>query len=178
MNDLHYYGTGRRKTATARVFLRPGSGDIEINRRPLDTYFANEVLKMIVKQPLLFTETADSFDIKVTVKGGGASGQAGAIRHGITRALVDYNEELRPKLSDDSVRSQIEAELDRLLKEVNEEVEAFERLQFLAVVKDPWLIENGFLTPTMKMKRSQLEDTYGPKADEWYGAGRRVVWEA
>ena len=98
MNELHYYGTGRRKTATARVFLRPGSGDININRRTLDIYFANEVLKMIVKQPLLFTETADSFDITVTVKGGGAAGQAGAIRHGITRALVEYNEELRPKL--------------------------------------------------------------------------------
>ena len=98
MSDLHYYGTGRRKTATARVYLRPGSGAIEVNRRPLDTYFANEVLKMIVKQPLLYTETQDSFDITVTVKGGGNSGQAGAIRHGITRALVDYNEELRPKL--------------------------------------------------------------------------------
>ena len=98
MSQLQNYGTGRRKTATARVFLRPGSGDIQVNARPLDTYFANEVLKMIVKQPLLFTETAESFDITVTVKGGGASGQAGAIRHGITRALVDYNEELRPKL--------------------------------------------------------------------------------
>ena len=98
MSELHYYGTGRRKTATARVFMRSGSGGIQVNRRPLDTYFANEVLKMIVKQPLLYTETAESFDITVTVKGGGASGQAGAIRHGITRALLVYNEELRPKL--------------------------------------------------------------------------------
>ncbi len=98
MSQLQNYGTGRRKTATARVFMRPGSGEIQVNARPLDIYFANEVLKMIVKQPLLFTETAESFDITVTVKGGGASGQAGAIRHGITRALVDYNEELRPKL--------------------------------------------------------------------------------
>jgi len=98
LNDLQYYGTGRRKTASARVFLRPGTGDIEVNHRPLDTYFANEVLKMIVKQPLLFTETAESFDISVTVKGGGAAGQAGAVRHGITRALVEYNEELRSKL--------------------------------------------------------------------------------
>ncbi|MCP3960526.1 MAG: 30S ribosomal protein S9 [bacterium] len=98
MSELHYYGTGRRKTATARVYLRPGSGEIEVNRRPLDSYFANEVLKMIVKQPLLYTETAENFDITVTVTGGGNSGQAGAIRHGITRALVDYNEELRPKL--------------------------------------------------------------------------------
>ncbi len=98
MSELQYYGTGRRKTATARVFLRPGSGTVVVNKRPLDTYFANEVLKMIVKQPLLYTETAESFDIMVTVKGGGAAGQAGAIRHGITRALVSYNEELRPKL--------------------------------------------------------------------------------
>ena len=98
MNELQHYGTGRRKTATARVFLRPGSGDINVNHRPLDIYFANDVLKMIVKQPLLFTETAESFDITVTVKGGGASGQAGAIRHGITRALLGYNEELRSKL--------------------------------------------------------------------------------
>ena len=98
MSELQNYGTGRRKTATARVFLRPGSGEIEVNHRPLDIYFANEVLKMIVKQPLLHTETAENFDIMVTVKGGGAAGQAGAIRHGISRALVDYNEELRPKL--------------------------------------------------------------------------------
>jgi len=93
-------------------------------------------------------------------------------------ALILPAEELRPKLSDSNVRAQIEAELDALLNEVNQEVEPFERLQFLAVVKDPWLIENGFLTPTMKMKRSKLEDAYGPSAGEWYGAGRRVVWEA
>ena len=93
-------------------------------------------------------------------------------------ALVLLGEELRPKLSDSSVREQIHAELEALLKQVNQEVEAFERLQFLTVVKDPWLIENGFLTPTMKMKRSMLEDTYGPKMAEWYGAGQKVVWEA
>jgi long-subunit acyl-CoA synthetase (AMP-forming) len=93
-------------------------------------------------------------------------------------ALILLAEELRPKLSDSDVRAQVESELERLLSEVNEEVEAFERLQFLAVVKDPWLIENGFLTPTMKMKRSKLEDTYGPKAEEWYAAGQRIVWEA
>ncbi len=98
MNELTYYGTGRRKTATARVFMRQGSGDIVVNSRPLDNFFASEVLKMVIKQPLQLTETSDSFDIKVTVKGGGSSGQAGAIRHGITRALVDYNEELRPRL--------------------------------------------------------------------------------
>ncbi|MBW1905191.1 MAG: AMP-binding protein [Deltaproteobacteria bacterium] len=92
-------------------------------------------------------------------------------------ALVLLAEELRPKLGDSAVRAQIEAELEGLLKEVNQEVEAFERLQFLVAVKDPWLIENGFLTPTMKMKRSKIEDTYGPRIDEWYGAGQRVVWE-
>ena len=93
-------------------------------------------------------------------------------------ALVLLAEELQPKLSDSNVRAEIEAELETLLKEVNQEVEEFERLKFLVVVKDPWLIENGFLTPTMKMKRTMLEDTYGPKTDEWYGAGQRVVWEA
>ena len=93
-------------------------------------------------------------------------------------ALVLLAEELRPKLSDSTVRAEIEAELETLLKEVNQQVEEFERLQFFAVVKDPWLIENGFLTPTMKMKRTKLEDTYGPKTDEWYGAGKRIVWEA
>jgi long-subunit acyl-CoA synthetase (AMP-forming) len=86
-------------------------------------------------------------------------------------------EEIRPKLTDSKVRAEIEAELLQLLKEVNQQVEAFERLEFLAVVKDPWLIENGFLTPTMKMKRSMLEDTYGPKSDTWYAARKKVVWE-
>ena len=98
MSDLTYYGTGRRKTATARVFIRPGSGEIRINNRDLDNYFPNEVLKMIVRQPLRLTETDDKFNITVTVIGGGSSGQAGAIRHGITRALVEFNSELRPKL--------------------------------------------------------------------------------
>ena len=98
MNELSNYGTGRRKTATARVFIRPGAGQITVNRRPIDEYFANEVLKMVVKQPLELTEMVDSLDIQVSVKGGGSAGQAGAIRHGITRALVDQNEELRPRL--------------------------------------------------------------------------------
>jgi long-subunit acyl-CoA synthetase (AMP-forming) len=93
-------------------------------------------------------------------------------------ALILLAEEIRPTLSDASVRAEIEAELEALLAQVNQEVEGFERLQFLTVVKDPWLIENGFLTPTMKMKRSMLEDTYGPKTEQWYGAGQRVVWEA
>jgi small subunit ribosomal protein S9 len=95
---VEYYGTGRRKTSTARVHLRPGSGQIVVNQRSLDDYFANEVLKMIIKQPLSLTETVDKFDIVVTVDGGGASGQAGAIRHGISRALQIYNMELRKRL--------------------------------------------------------------------------------
>ena len=98
MSELNYYGTGRRKTATARVFLRPGAGAVQVNGRSLDEFFPNEVLKMIVKQPLLLTETADKFDLAVTVEGGGSAGQAGAIRHGIARALTDYNAELRPRL--------------------------------------------------------------------------------
>ena len=97
MTELNY-GTGRRKTATARVFMRPGSGEIRVNDLSLDDYFPNDVLKMIVKQPLLLTENNEKFDVTVTVKGGGKAGQAGAIRHGITRALTSFNSELRPKL--------------------------------------------------------------------------------
>ena len=93
-------------------------------------------------------------------------------------ALILPAEELRPKLSDSAVREMFEAELSTLLDEVNKEVEAFERLQFLAVVKEPWLIENGFLTPTMKIKRGTIEDTYGPQTEGWYAAGKRVIWEA
>ena len=95
---VEYYGTGRRKTSTARVHIRPGAGAITINRRSMDEYFGNEVLKMIIKQPLSLTETVDKFDIVVTVDGGGPSGQAGAIRHGISRALQVYNLELRKRL--------------------------------------------------------------------------------
>ncbi|MEO8035207.1 MAG: 30S ribosomal protein S9 [Acidobacteriota bacterium] len=95
---VEYYGTGRRKTSTARVHLRQGSGAITVNHRALDIYFPNEVLKMIIKQPLSLTETVDKFDIVVTVAGGGPSGQAGAIRHGISRALQIYNVELRKRL--------------------------------------------------------------------------------
>lgn len=98
MSETQYYATGRRKTATARVYMRPGSGEIQVNNRTLDVYFPNDVLKMIVRQPLLLTETGDKFDITVTVAGGGSSGQAGAIRHGITRALTEYDMDLRPKL--------------------------------------------------------------------------------
>lgn len=98
MSTLQHYGTGRRKTASARVFLRPGSGDINVNGRSFDEYFPNEALKMIIKQPLTLTETAEKFEIFVTICGGGSAGQAGAIRHGISRALVVYNGELREKL--------------------------------------------------------------------------------
>ena len=95
---VEYYGTGRRKTSTARVHLRQGTGQITVNNRPIDEYFGNDVLKMIIKQPLSLTETADKFDIVVVVDGGGPSGQAGAIRHGISRALQVYNTELRKRL--------------------------------------------------------------------------------
>ncbi len=98
MSELQYYGTGRRKTAAARVFMRPGSGGLKINGREFEDFFPNPALRMIVRQPLLLTETAEKFDISVTVRGGGSSGQAGAVRHGITRALVEYNGELRERL--------------------------------------------------------------------------------
>jgi len=91
-------GTGRRKASTAGVYIKPGSGNITINDRSLDEYFGRQTARMIVKQPLVLTETQDKFDIMVNVRGGGGSGQAGAIRHGITRALIDYDEELRRPL--------------------------------------------------------------------------------
>lgn len=97
-NQLQYYGTGRRKTSAARVYLRPGTGKFEVNGRPFETYFASEMLKMVIRQPLVITETGDKFDVLVRVRGGGFTGQAGALRHGISRALVEYNPELRPTL--------------------------------------------------------------------------------
>jgi len=96
--SIQYYGTGRRKSAVARVYLRPGTGKITVNRRDFDIYFPNRVLKMVIRQPLLITETAEKFDILINVAGGGISGQAGAIRHGLSRALLEFNPELRPKL--------------------------------------------------------------------------------
>ncbi|HBR57717.1 MAG TPA: 30S ribosomal protein S9 [Blastocatellia bacterium] len=98
MADIQYYGTGRRKTSTARVYIRPGSGEITVNRRPFENYFPNEALRMIIRQPLSVTETLGKFDIKVNVDGGGSAGQAGAVRHGITRALMEFNADLRPTL--------------------------------------------------------------------------------
>ena len=93
-----YYGTGRRKSSSARVFLRPGTGAIVVNKRPLDEYFGRETSRMVVRQPLVLTESTEKFDLYITVQGGGSTGQAGAIRHGITRALMEFDESLRPSL--------------------------------------------------------------------------------
>ncbi len=98
MSTTQYYATGRRKTSSARVFLRPGNGQITINKLPMDRYFGRETSKMVVKQPLEVTELLEKFDVYATVCGGGDSGQAGAIRHGIARALLNYSEDLRPGL--------------------------------------------------------------------------------
>ena len=93
-----YYGTGRRKSSTARVYLRPGSGNITVNQRSLDQFFGRKTARMIVRQPFDLTELGDKFDVTVRVSGGGTTGQAGAIRHGLTRALLEYDETLRPSL--------------------------------------------------------------------------------
>jgi len=98
--EIQYYGTGRRKTSTARVYLRAGGGDFKINRKSFDQYFPNETLRMIIQQPLKLTETSTKFDVLINVRGGGPAGQAGAIRHGITRALMEYNADLRPALKE------------------------------------------------------------------------------
>ena len=98
MSANQNYGTGRRKTSTARVFLKPGSGNISINGASLQEYFGRETAQMIVMQPLQLTDNVTKFDLFITVSGGGASGQSGAIRHGITRALMDYDESLRAEL--------------------------------------------------------------------------------
>ncbi len=98
MAEIQYYGTGRRKTSTARVYLRPGSGDVKVNKKAFEQYFPNETLRMIIRQPLQLTETTNKFDIFVNVAGGGPAGQAGAIRHGITRALMEFNADLRRAL--------------------------------------------------------------------------------
>jgi small subunit ribosomal protein S9 len=100
---VQYYGTGRRKTSTARVFLRPGNGLLTINRRTFEAFFPTEALRTQIKTPLVLTETADKFDILATVAGGGVSGQAGAVRLGIARALVEYNLELRKALKNEGM---------------------------------------------------------------------------
>ncbi len=98
MATTQYYGTGRRKTSTARVFITAGTGVIVVNDRPLDEYFGRPVARLVVRQPLELVGLSDKFDVNVTVAGGGSFGQAGAIRHGLTRALMEYNEELRSDL--------------------------------------------------------------------------------
>jgi len=98
LSRVQYYGTGRRKTSTARVFLRPGTGDITVNGRRFEEHFFDEVHRMIVRQPLQLSETADKFDVLITVRGGGVTGQASAARHGISRALTGFNPEFRPVL--------------------------------------------------------------------------------
>jgi small subunit ribosomal protein S9 len=100
---VQYYGTGRRKTSTARVFLRPGTGAISVNHKAFDAFFTTEAVRTQIRQPLVLTETSDKFDILATVAGGGISGQAGAVRLGISRALVEYNLELRKKLKDEGL---------------------------------------------------------------------------
>jgi small subunit ribosomal protein S9 len=99
MSANYYYGTGRRKTAVARVFLKNGSGKITVNGKPVDEFFSRETGRMIVRQPLELTQHLTTFDIMVNVSGGGESGQAGAVRHGITRALIEYDPTLKPVLS-------------------------------------------------------------------------------
>lgn len=98
MSATYNYGTGRRKMSSARVFIKPGSGNIEVNGQSLEHFFGRDTLRMIVKQPLVVADAENRFDIKITVSGGGSSGQAGAVRHGLTRALMDYDETLRPAL--------------------------------------------------------------------------------
>ena len=107
------YGTGRRKTSTARVFLSTGTGRILVNKRPLDEYFGRETARMVVRQPLEVTEAIERFDVNVTVSGGGGAGQAGAIRHGIARALVDYDETLRQPLRQAGLLTRDAREVER-----------------------------------------------------------------
>ncbi|MCJ8349767.1 30S ribosomal protein S9 [Moritella sp.] len=98
MAENQYYGTGRRKSSTARVFMKAGTGQLTINKRSLEVYFGRETARMVVRQALELVSLQDKFDLNITVKGGGTTGQAGAIRHGITRALMEYDETLRPAL--------------------------------------------------------------------------------
>ena len=103
MPNIEYYGTGRRKTSTARVFLRPGTGAITVNHREFDRFFPTDALRVQVRRPLLVTETGEKFDVLATVAGGGVNGQAGAVRLGIARALVEFNAELRKQLKKDGL---------------------------------------------------------------------------
>ena len=99
MATNYFYGTGRRKTAVARVFIKPGTGKFVVNDKPVDVFFSRETGRMVVRQPLELTQHVNTFDIMVNVSGGGESGQAGAVRHGITRALIEYDSSLKPALS-------------------------------------------------------------------------------
>ena len=113
MAATQFYATGRRKEATARVFLRPGTGTFQVNGRSFDQYFPNETLKMLIRQPLAVTETTDKFDLVVRVDGGGVTGQAGALRHGIARALVSFSPELRPRLKESGFLTRDPREVER-----------------------------------------------------------------
>lgn len=110
---ITYYGTGRRKTATARVFLRPGTGKIQVNKRALDDYFCRETERMLVQQPLKIAEAETKFDLYVTTKGGGNSAQAGAIRHGISRSLLQFDEELRKPLRENGLLTRDSRKVER-----------------------------------------------------------------
>jgi len=113
MSVTYNYGTGRRKSAVARVFMKPGKGVIVVNNKPIDEFFSRETGRMIIRQPLELTEMVDKFDIMVNVFGGGESGQAGAVRHGITRALIDFNAELKPVLSQAGLVTRDAREVER-----------------------------------------------------------------
>ena len=113
MSVSYNYGTGRRKSAVARVFIKPGKGDIMVNDKPVDVFFSRETGRMIVRQPLNLTDTLSKFDIMVNVTGGGEAGQAGAVRHGITRALIDYDAELKPVLKQAGLVTRDAREVER-----------------------------------------------------------------
>lgn len=113
MTTTYNYGTGRRKSAVARVFMKPGKGDITVNDKPLDVFFSRETGRMVVRQPLVLTEMSGKFDIMVNVSGGGESGQAGAVRHGITRALIEYDASLKPTLSQAGLVTRDAREVER-----------------------------------------------------------------
>jgi small subunit ribosomal protein S9 len=113
MSMNYNYGTGRRKSAVARVFIKPGKGDIVVNDKPVDVFFSRETGRMIVRQPLELTDMLHKFDIMVNVTGGGESGQAGAVRHGITRALIDYDASLKPALSNAGLVTRDAREVER-----------------------------------------------------------------
>ncbi|ODT84510.1 MAG: 30S ribosomal protein S9 [Nitrosomonadales bacterium SCN 54-20] len=113
MNGTYSYGTGRRKSAVARVFIKPGSGVITVNNKPVDEFFSRETGRMVVRQPLELTGNLDRFDILVNIHGGGESGQAGAVRHGITRALIDFDATLKPLLSNAGLVTRDAREVER-----------------------------------------------------------------